>query len=106
VQDRLFVRANNVMKKRIKYLIGLAQDKAPIQPIPEPVPERVIAGVVEDINNGKVWLVKECAERWRCSTDRVIKTIKNEPGVFRVGSDYRIPQSVYQRILQRMMCLQ
>ena len=99
------------MKKRIKYLIGLAHGEAPVQSVPEPMPEKTIADAVEDCNNGKVLLVQECADKWRCSTDSVIKLIKNkngvlEPGVFRVGSDYRIPQSVYQRILERMMCTQ
>ncbi len=95
------------LKKRIKYLIGL--DRVPtVQPVPEPVQQKVIEAAIEDITNGKVLKVKEVAARLRCSEDMALKEVKKEmgAGAFQVGSDYRIPESTFLRIVQRMMCLQ
>lgn len=41
---------------------------------------------------------QEIADAWRVSPDYVRRRFRKEPGVLRLGSSWRIPQSVVERV--------
>jgi hypothetical protein len=56
-----------------------------------------------EVNDGKVLTLKEITEKLHMSKETVRRTFMNEPGVIKIGGDYRVPQYVFDRVVIRAM---
>lgn len=54
-----------------------------------------------DINEGKVLTLKEIAAKLHLSKDTVRRMFMKEPGVRKFGTEYRVPQCVFDRVVLR-----
>jgi AraC-like DNA-binding protein len=58
---------------------------------------------INDVWAGDLLTLKEVAEKLKVSKETVRRLFQREPGVLRVKSEYRIPQSVFERVALRCM---
>lgn len=54
-----------------------------------------------DFREGRMYTFDEIAERLHCSYGAVRNLFMKEPGVVKLNSTYRVPESVYQGVLAR-----
>ena len=59
--------------------------------------------VLFDACNGSVFTFGQIAKRLQISHELVRRTFRGEPGVLRIGSTYRVPVSVYERVITRSL---
>ena len=57
----------------------------------------------EDARQGRVYTFKMIARMFGCSNNTAWRLFRKEPGVFRLNSAYRIPETVLRRVLNRIM---
>ncbi|MBS1858314.1 MAG: hypothetical protein JST11_23285 [Acidobacteria bacterium] len=62
-------------------------------------PERCLA----DLREGKVYTIANVSRMLRCGKDTAILLFRNEPGVVKLRKVYRIPETVLERVLKRIM---
>ena len=58
---------------------------------------------IADVREGRVYTFKNITTMLRCSKEKVRKLFAKEPGVVRLGTDYRVPDTVFQRVVSRMI---
>jgi hypothetical protein len=56
-----------------------------------------------DINAGKVLSLKTISERLAISLRMAHKTFTKKPGVFRIGTTYRVPQCVFESYVRETL---
>jgi hypothetical protein len=59
--------------------------------------------VMLDVTAGNVLTFDEIKDRLKISHELVRRTFRKEPGVIRIGSTYRVPISVYERVVTRSL---
>jgi hypothetical protein len=59
--------------------------------------------VLLDAAAGDVLTFDEIKDRLKISHELVRRTFRREPGVLRIGSTYRVPLSVYERVITRSL---
>ena len=61
--------------------------------------ERCIA----DVREGRVYTFKNITTMLHCSKEKARMLFRNEPGVVRLGTDYRVPDTVFQRVVNGLI---
>jgi transcriptional regulator GlxA family with amidase domain len=109
------------MKANIRYEIEAARARARGQqvPPPPPMPRKPVAPTqppsahpllisdpfakqcLLEINEGKVLTFKEIAAKLRLHKDTVRRMFMKETGVRKFGTEYRVPQCVFDRVVLR-----
>lgn len=110
------------MKSHIKYQIEVAKARANGLPLPPPPPtlqkpkittpatpsshpmlatDPFVKQCLLEINEGKVLTLKEIAAKLRLHRDTVRRMFMREPGVRKFGTEYRVPQCVFERVVLR-----
>jgi len=56
-----------------------------------------------DVTAGNVLMFDEIKDRLKISHELVRRTFRKEPGVVKIGSTYRVPLSVYERVITRSL---
>src|SRR5262245_47404342 len=54
---------------------------------------------LEDVRQGRVYTIKGISAMLQCSDNTIWRLFRKEPGVLRLRSSYRIPETVLQRVL-------
>lgn len=58
---------------------------------------------VSDAKDGRVFTFQQIADKLQLSHEQVRRMFRREPGVVRIGSVYRVPESVLDRVLTRLL---
>ena len=58
---------------------------------------------IDDVRKGRVYTFKNITTMLHCSKNKARLLFKDEPGVVRLGTSYRVPETVFQRVVNRMM---
>jgi hypothetical protein len=58
---------------------------------------------VSDAKQGQLFTFNQIAEKLQVSHEQVRRMFRREPGVVHIGSIYRVPESVLNRVLTRML---
>lgn len=96
------------MKNRVKQFIDLSEPPLPARVTDISNHERrklspeLLEQVIADVEAGNIMTVRELATKLRCSANKARDIARKEPGSFRVGSDYRVPHSVFRNIVARL----
>lgn len=61
---------------------------------------------LEDVRKGRVYSLQNLADMLRCSHNTIWRLFRKEPGVVRLKSVYRIPETVFRRVMQDIMNLE
>jgi hypothetical protein len=72
--------------------------------IPEPQPRvdsEFFEAIMKDVEAGRVLTVRDVAARLNVSVDKARDEIKSQLGHFKVGSDFRLPECVFRRMMMR-----
>jgi hypothetical protein len=58
---------------------------------------------MEDVRLGRVYSIKTIAEMFHCSNNTAWRMFRNRAGVFRLRSSYRVPETVFNRVLHEIL---
>ena len=115
------------MKRHIREMIDARRSGRPtqpklVQPKPSPPPPPDLAKVrlqllntsltteevdriLADVREGRLYTFERIARMLRCHRDTVRKLFNEQPGVLRFRRIYRVPETVVQRVVAKMMRL-
>ena len=56
-----------------------------------------------DAKEGRLFTLQQIADRLQISHEQARRMFRREPGVVRIGSVYRIPENVLDRVLTQLL---
>ena len=68
-----------------------------------PLNPEEIEACIEDFRQGKVYTLASISKMLRCSHEKSRSIFSKEPGVVKVGVEYRVPDTIFKRALKSMM---
>jgi hypothetical protein len=58
---------------------------------------------IADVREGRVYTFKNITTMLHCSKNKARLLFRDEPGVVRLGTDYRVPDTVFRRVVNQLM---
>lgn len=68
--------------------------------------QAVMEKCLEDIRKGRVYSLQDLADMLHCSHNTMWRIFRRQPGVIRIKSVYRIPETIFRRVMQDIMTLE
>ncbi|MBS1858313.1 MAG: hypothetical protein JST11_23280 [Acidobacteria bacterium] len=62
-----------------------------------------IERMLDDVRKGHVYPLKRIAKMLHCSNNTAWRLFRNQPGVIRLNRVYRVPETVFQRVVSEIM---
>lgn len=83
--------------------VDVGLDDLRVRLLRQPLDPAEIERCIEDVRKGRVHTLDDIAKMLRCSHELVRLNFRKEPGVVKFRQMYRVPETVLQRVLNRMM---